>query len=105
MKNSQPADTDHFRWDGDKLTLHCSIQANSSEDRIVGLVAGLIKIRLTAAPVDGKANKHLIKYLSKQFDVKRSAITILRGHGSRQKSLCIENPESIPNELGIGSRS
>jgi uncharacterized protein (TIGR00251 family) len=91
----------HHRWIGDKLFLDCSIQPKSNEDKIVGLVAGLIKIRLSAAPTDGKANKLLIKYLSRQFDVKQSAITIVNGHTSRKKKLRIESPKTIPDILSI----
>ena len=93
------------RWDGEKLTLNCSIQSKSSELKIVGLVGNLLKIRLTAAATDGKANKQLIKYLSKQFKVKQSAITILSGHNSRQKRLCIEKPNRIPDSLGLQQNS
>ncbi len=67
----------------------------------MGTVGDLLKIRLTAPPTDGKANKHLIKYLSKQFKVKQSAITIVSGHTSRQKRLCIENPNKIPDFLNF----
>ena len=91
----------HHRWDGEKLYLECSIQPKSREDKIVGTVGDLLKIRLTAPPTDGKANKHLIKYLSKQFKVKQSAITIVSGHTSRQKRLCIENPNKIPDFLNF----
>jgi len=91
----------HHRWDGEKLYLECSIQPKSREDKIVGTVGDLLKIRLTAPPIDGKANKHLIKYLSKQFKVKQSAITIVSGHTSRQKRLCIENPNKIPEFLNF----
>lgn len=89
------------RWDGEKLYLECSIQPKSREDKIVGTVGNLLKIRLTSPPIDGKANKHLIKYLSKQFKVKQSAITIVSGHASRRKRLCIENPNKIPDFLNF----
>jgi uncharacterized protein YggU (UPF0235/DUF167 family) len=50
---------------------------------------------------DGKANKQLIRFLSKQFQVKQSAITIVSGHTSRLKRLCIDHPNSIPESLKI----
>ena len=60
-----------------------------------------IKIRLTAAPSDGKANKQLVRFLAAQFQVKRSAVTIVSGHGSRKKVLSIEQPGTIPDGLMI----
>lgn len=91
----------HHRWDGENLVLDCSIQPRSNEDRIVGVVGDCLKIRVTAPPADGKANKHLIKFLSRQFKVRQGAITIVSGHASRQKRLCIEKPKRIPGELGL----
>jgi uncharacterized protein (TIGR00251 family) len=88
-------------WDGKKLYLSCSIQPKSREERIVGSVGNFLKIRLTAAPTDGKANKQLIKFLSKQFQVKQSAITIVSGHTSRLKRLCIDRPATIPDFLSL----
>lgn len=67
----------------------------------MGTVGNYLKIRLTAAPIDGKANKHLVKYLSKQFKVKQSAITIVSGHSSRQKRLRIEKPNTLPETINI----
>ena len=53
---------------------------------------GLCKIYLTAPPVDGKANEALIKFLAEYYQVKQSAIEILKGLKSRHK---------IVNILGI----
>lgn len=50
---------------------------------------GTIKIRLTAPPVDGKANKELIKFLSEVLDVPKSKIEIIAGKTSRDKLISI----------------
>lgn len=49
-----------------------------------------IKIKLNAPPVDGSANKALIKFLSDLIGVSKSKIEIFRGHKSREKDLKIE---------------
>ena len=90
-----------YRWEDKNLILNCNIQPKSSEDRVVGLLGKELKIRITAAPTDGKANKHLIRFIAKQFAVKQSAITIVTGHSSRHKSLCIESPAKIPESFQI----
>ena len=50
---------------------------------------GTIRIRLTAPPIEGKANAALIDYLSKILDVPKSAIDIVAGHTRRDKLVSI----------------
>jgi uncharacterized protein len=47
----------------------------------------VLQVRLTAPPVEGKANDELIRYLAETFDVKRNEITIIRGERSRHKMI------------------
>ncbi len=49
-----------------------------------------LKVRLTAPPVDGKANKLLIELLSKYFGVKKSNIIIIKGEKSKNKFIQID---------------
>ncbi|WP_372740363.1 DUF167 family protein [Neptunomonas sp.] len=90
-----------YRWQDNTLTLSCRIQPKSSRDEIVGLHADSVKIRITAPPVDGKANAHLIKFLAKAFGVSRSAISIASGETGRKKVVRIEDPDKIPELLSI----
>ena len=48
-----------------------------------------VKIRLTAPPVEGKANKALIKFLSDVLDVPKSRIEIVAGQTGRDKLVSI----------------
>lgn len=61
----------------------------ASKNGIQGLHDDSLKIRLTSAPVDGKANEALIKFLSKALAVSKSQIQLLQGETSRQKTLRI----------------
>lgn len=45
----------------------------------------LVTVRLTAQPLEGKANEELVRYLSEVLKVKRSAIKIVRGEKDRRK--------------------
>jgi len=45
----------------------------------------VLQVRVTAPPVDGKANKALIQLLAKEFKVPKSRIKILQGETSRDK--------------------
>lgn len=55
---------------------------------------GTIKIRLTAPPVDGKANQALIEFLSRILQVPVSAIEIIAGQTGRNKIITIMNLDS-----------
>nr|WP_187695514.1 DUF167 family protein YggU [Photobacterium lucens] len=85
--------------DGDDLIVRLYIQPKASRDQIVGLHGDEIKIAITAPPVDGKANAHLVKYLSKQFKVAKGLIHVEKGLQGRHKQVRIEAPKAIPNEI------
>ncbi|WP_037411140.1 DUF167 family protein YggU [Shewanella fidelis] len=81
------------------LLLQLYIQPKASRDQIVGLHGEEIKIAITAPPVDGKANAHLTKYLSKSFKVPKGDIEILKGQMGRHKQVRIIAPKLIPAEV------
>ena len=58
------------------LRLKIILQPKASKDQIVGLHDDELKITITAPPVDGQANAHLLKFLSKTFKVPKSAIIL-----------------------------
>lgn len=90
--------TDHawYRWDGDDLILQLRIQPKASHDGFAEIMDGQRKLRITAPPVDGKANAHLIGYLAKQFGVAKGDVHILSGEGARQKRVRIQAPRKLP---------
>lgn len=63
------------------------IQPRSSRDEIVGMHEGRLKIKISAPPVDGKANERLTEVLSKAFRVSKSSIEIIRGKSSKLKTV------------------
>ncbi|WP_413285224.1 DUF167 family protein YggU [Vibrio sp. MA40-2] len=83
--------------DCNDLVLKLYIQPKASRDAIVGLHGEELKIAITAPPVDGKANSHLTKYLSKQFKVAKSHIHIEKGQLGRHKQVRISAPIHIPD--------
>lgn len=89
--------------DGEDLLLDCFLQPRASKDEIVGEHDGALKIRVKAPPVDGAANKQLVKFLAKQFGVAKSDVIIESGETSRRKRVRIRKPgklsENIPGLL------
>ena len=71
------------------IVLKVFVQPRSAKNMIAGRHGDALKIKLTAAPVDGAANKMCIQYLAKFFKVPKSAIEIISGHNSRTKRLLL----------------
>ena len=88
-----------FQWQGQDLLLHCRLQPKASKDEFAQVLGDQLKIRITAPPVDGKANKHLIKFLAKQFKVTQDKVCIISGENSRQKRIKIVGPQRLPEAL------
>jgi len=76
--------------------VHCHVQAKASRNALVGLYGERLKVQITAPPVDGKANKHLLKYFAKEFGVAKTRVSLVRGESSRLKTLEITRPEKFP---------
>ncbi|WP_375752539.1 DUF167 family protein YggU [Vibrio sp. HN007] len=85
--------------EGEDLVLRLYIQPKASRDKIVGLHGDELKIAITAPPVDGKANAHLTKVLSKQFKVAKGQIDIEKGELGRHKQVRIHSPVLIPDSI------
>lgn len=60
-----------------------------------------IKVRLTAPPVEGKANEALISFLAKVLDISESKIEIVAGHTGRDKLVSILDMESTEAQSRI----
>jgi len=74
-----------------KVYLH----PKSSKNEILGPFRDGIKVKITAPPVEGKANEGLIRFLAKQWGIPASHIEVVRGHHSREKTLKISG-QSVP---------
>lgn len=71
------------------IILKIYLQPKSSKNEIVGPYRDGIKIKLTAPPLEGKANEALIRFLAKELGISPSCIEIIKGHHSREKTLKI----------------
>lgn len=87
------------RWQGSVLTLDLQVQPGAARDEIVGAHGDRLKVRITAPPVEGRANRHLIEYLAASFDVPRSRVTLLRGESGRAKTVQIDSPNRLPSGI------
>jgi uncharacterized protein (TIGR00251 family) len=73
------------------MQINIRVLPRSSKNEVVGQMAdGSLKVKLTAPPVDGAANKALTEILSEYFDVPKSKIKIVRGLTNKNKIVEIE---------------
>jgi uncharacterized protein (TIGR00251 family) len=71
------------------ILLKVYLQPKSSKNEIVGPYRDGIKVKVTAPPIEGKANEALIRLLTKELGISPSCIEIIKGHHSREKTLRI----------------
>jgi len=69
------------------------LQPKASKNEIMGPYRDGIKVKITAPPIEGKANEALIRFLAKELGVSPSSIEIIKGHHSREKTLKISGTE------------
>jgi len=73
-----------------RIKIEVSLVPRASRNEIVDLVDGVLRCRVTAPPVDGKANAALRKLIAKRLGVAPSMVTIERGGHGRRKLLVVE---------------
>ena len=81
----------------------CRIYPNSGRNLIDGVKADQLCVRLSSPPVEGKANKSLIKFFSKLLKTAQSNITIIQGQKTRVKVLAIQDitPQEVISAIGV----
>ena len=83
--------------------LSVRLQPRARRDEIVGERGGAVVIRVTAPPVDGKANEALCRLIAKACGVPPSQVSVVRGHSTRDKVVRVEGVEvdALRRELGV----
>ena len=72
------------------VTIECRVTPRASRDAIKGVREGILEVALSSPPVEGRANKALVEFLSKRLGVRKSALSIIGGERSRNKVVLIE---------------
>jgi uncharacterized protein len=72
-------------------------------DELLGLVGGVLQAKVSAPPVDGKANKALCRLVAKRAGVAPSRVSVVRGEKSRDKVLLVEGVDeaTLMGRLGV----
>ncbi|AEY02852.1 hypothetical protein GU3_15495 [Oceanimonas sp. GK1] len=91
--------TEAVRLHQQRLYLSLYLQPRSSRDAFLGRHGDELKVAITAPPVDGQANAHLLKWLAKECGVAKSRVELVAGDSSRHKRVVIDHPGRIPPAL------
>lgn len=92
-------DDQWYQWEGETLLLRLRVQPRASRDELVGPHGESLKVRITAPPVEGQANAHLLRFLAKVFKVPARQVELLAGAGGRDKRVAVHRPEALPASI------
>ena len=84
----------------DGVLVNLKIVPNSSKNDIV-IEEEFAKVKITAQPIEGKANKALIEFLSKKFKIPKTNIEIVKGETSKEKTIFIKTDDVEKQSLII----
>jgi uncharacterized protein (TIGR00251 family) len=87
-----------YREDANGVTFAVRVVPRASRSEVVGLHDGALRIRVAAPPVEGAANRELVKVLAQRFKVAPAAITLISGASSKNKIIRIANPGAAMRE-------
>jgi uncharacterized protein (TIGR00251 family) len=85
-----------FKKTKNGITIEVKVEPRSSQKGIAGIMGeNILKVKLTAPPVDGAANEQLIEVIAEEFKVKKSQVKVIRGHSSKVKVVEITGVETV----------
>jgi len=96
-KNNQTDNNRWFWWEEDVLVFNILGKPSAKITKIGKPFGNQLKISVAAAPVNGKATDHLVKFLAKEFGVKVRDIEVVFGRMNVNKQLKITRPNKLPS--------
>jgi uncharacterized protein (TIGR00251 family) len=69
----------------ESATVEVQVMPRASRAGVGGLAGDAIRIRLTAPPLENRANEALVRFLSASLDVPRACVEIITGKRGRKK--------------------
>ena len=94
-------DQSWYRWEGKDLLLNLRVQPRAGKDEFAGPHGDYLKVLITAAPVQGKAKTHLIRFLARAFGIAQHQIRLQSGGNARSKGFQFHAPKKFPIRVDI----
>jgi len=79
-----------IRETADGAIFRIRVVPRASRSEAAGIQGDALKLRITEAPVEGKANDECIRLIAKILGVKKTQVTIIAGHTARTKTVAVE---------------
>ena len=74
----------------------------ASREEVLGFAGEELRVRVTAPPVEGRANRALTRLLASKLGVAKSAVRVVAGHGSRRKVVAVDGLHSHEVRARLG---
>ncbi len=89
----------------DSCILKVRVQPKASQNQVLGYDEGTLRLRVTAPPIDGKANASVIALLAKTLGVSKSKLQIVHGQSSRNKMVAVDtlDEQEVRRRIEAGS--
>ena len=87
----------------DDAQIKVRLRPRGKGDELLGMEGRVLRARVSAPPVDGKANRALCKLIAKRVGVARSRVSVIGGEKSRDKVVRVEGLESRALEKALES--
>jgi uncharacterized protein len=84
------------------VTIRVKVTPNAGRDSLNAVEGDRLGVKLKSPPVEGKANKSLVKFIGKKLGVAPSFISILYGHSSREKVLLVSGVDEATVRKRLG---
>lgn len=85
-----------------EATIAVRLRTRAHAQELIGIRDGILQARVSAPPVDGKANKALCRLIAKRVGVAPSRVSVVRGEKSRDKVVRVEGVDAAMLEKALG---
>jgi hypothetical protein len=77
------------------------LRPRGHRDQLLGIGDGILLARVTAPPVEGRANKALCRLIAKRIGIAPSKVSVVRGEKSRNKVVRVEGVSAMALERAL----
>ena len=75
---------------GSEAKISLRVYPNAGKNEMVGFSDGVLRLKISAPPSKGKANRELIAFLSRLLGVSKDSLNIIKGATNRNKVVAID---------------
>ena len=83
-----------------KTTISIRVYPNATRNEIADFTDDILRVKIAASPLKGRANKELLSFLCRLLAVSKDRVSIVKGHTARNKIVAIDGM-SKESALGL----